>query len=170
MLQHRLPLARSIALGALAAVAAALVACGDGAEPQAGPSITRAQFIDAVVALRNAETDLDRETDDDSVLAVRYEAARDSILAAQDVTSAELEAFLAHHDDLDVQDALWDTIAERLKRPRVFETDEPGPGQPRKLEFPEGGPPLHPSRGELGEGPPRPRRPPGDTGGLPIHR
>lgn len=167
MLQHRSPLARSIARSALTAVAtAALAACGDGAEPDAGPPITRTQFIDAVVALRTAEIDLDREIPDDSVLAVRFAAARDSILEARNVTAAELRAFLAHHQDLDVQNALWDTIAERLKRPREFIIEQ----QEREVIGPADGPPIRPPRGDPEDGPSVPGRPGGDPGGPPIHR
>ena len=101
-------------LGLLALVLGA-AACG-GSEPAAAGGLTRAEFVDVVVAVRQAELDGPADVDQDSA-DVLFEERKDSILAAHGVTEADLERFLAAHADVDFQDALWDTITQRLKRP-----------------------------------------------------
>ncbi|MFO7892993.1 MAG: hypothetical protein R6U63_04600 [Longimicrobiales bacterium] len=98
-----------------------LLAVSGCAEPDAVASaaeLTRSEFIDVVVALRTAEIELRDELDDPSALDARYQAAKDSILEAHGVHAGELYAFLELNRDLQTQDEVWDSIAQRLKRPR----------------------------------------------------
>lgn len=80
--------------------------------------LTRSEFIDVVVALRTAEIELRDELDDDSALDARYQAARDSILEAYGISAGELYAFVELNRELKAQDEVWDSITQRLKRPR----------------------------------------------------
>jgi hypothetical protein len=117
---------------ALALLGPAL-ACA-GPDPAAsGPGLTRSQFIEAVVAIRDAELAVARA---DSAQAL-FEARRDSILAAHGTTEAELRLFLERHSELAYMEEVWDSITQRLKRPiesprradpLTEESDPPGPG------------------------------------------
>ncbi len=102
-----------------------LAACGGEPDPASSENrLTRAEFIDAVVALRTAEIDLRLRFDEDSVIEARFERLRDAILSSRGITAGQLHAFIDRHPDLAYQEALWDTISERLKRARDY---EPGP-------------------------------------------
>ena len=90
-----------------------MAGCG-GERDRAPEGLTRAEFIDVVVALRNAELDLEAP---DSVFEERFRERRDSILDAHGTTQNELYEFLEQHTDIQYMDAVWDTITERLKRP-----------------------------------------------------
>ncbi len=106
---------------AVLVAAGAFLGC-DGPEAQGpAPSLTRDEFIDLVVAVRRAEIAVE---DADSP-AVRFQARRDSILAAHGATEEELYEFLERHTDLDFIDEVWDTITQRLKRPLREPGDTP---------------------------------------------
>lgn len=99
----------------VAALSAGLLSACDGSDPAGSRlGIDRGEFIEVVVALRDAKFDLEQQ---DSVPEGRFEELRDSVLAAHGVESAELYAFVSAHPDLEYQEALWDSINRRLKRP-----------------------------------------------------
>ena len=102
------------AIIALALSAALLPACAGPDPAESGPRIDRGEFIEVVVALRDATIDLEQR---DSVPAGRFEELRDSILAAHGIDGVELYAFVNAHPDLKYQKALWDSINRRLRRP-----------------------------------------------------
>lgn len=105
-------------------LAAPLMGCG-GPEPTSSQTgLTREDFVEVVVALRDAEIDAQARLEQDSA-DVLFEARKDSILAAHETTESALHEFLAQHADLEYQDALWDTITQRLKRP-VHDPTAPG--------------------------------------------
>lgn len=120
-------------LVALLVLAAPLLGCGEPEPTGSDAGLTREEFVEAVVALRDAELDVQARLEQDSA-DVLFEARKDSILAAYETTESELHAFLARHPDLEYQDALWDTITQRLKRP-VHDPTAPG-------AFPEEAPPV----------------------------
>lgn len=119
-------------LVALLVLATPLLGCGEPEPTGSDAGLTREEFVQVVVALRDAELDVEAQLEQDSA-DVLFEARKDSILAAYETTESELHAFLARHPDLEYQDALWDTIAQRLKRPAhdptapgAFPEEEPG--------------------------------------------
>lgn len=98
---------------AVLALLAPVLACG-GPEPAGSEAaLTRAEFIDVVSAVREAELAVEGS---DSAQAL-FEARRDSILAAHGTTEAALRAFLERHSGLAYMEEVWDSIAQRLKRP-----------------------------------------------------
>lgn len=120
------------------------LACGDSEPGASAPGLTRSEFVDVVVALREAERTVQAEAPQDSADA-RFEERKDSILAAHGTTITELEEFLAFHADLAYQDALWDTITQRLKRP-AFDPTAPGATPEGAAEAPERSGPEPPRR------------------------
>ena len=108
----------------LLAVLAVALACGRP-DPAEARVMTRSEFIDAVVALRDARLDLEAlEQLSDSVIEARYAEQRDRILERQGITPGDLYAFVAMHPDLEYQTEVWDSITHRLKRPLA--TPKPG--------------------------------------------
>lgn len=102
-----------------------LSACGGEPDPSSAETgLTRAEFIEVMVALRTAEIDLQLRFERDSVIEARFEPVRDAILSSRGITAGQLHAFIDRHPDLEYQETLWDTISERLKRARDY---EPGP-------------------------------------------
>ncbi|MFP4622787.1 MAG: hypothetical protein ACLFRX_01280 [Gemmatimonadota bacterium] len=96
----------------LLALMAALPGCeaGGTADPEEG--LSREEFVEVVVALREAERDLPS----DSTAPERFAEVKAEILAEHDVTEVELRAFLEGQDeDLARLQELWDTINRRLK-------------------------------------------------------
>ena len=120
-----------------------VAACGGEPDPASSDTaLTRAEFIDVVVALRTAEIDLRHRFDEDSVIEARFEPLREAILSSRGITAEQLHAFIDRHGELDYQEALWDTISERLKRARDYEPgpepvltepDRPGPERPPSM-------------------------------------
>ena len=108
------PATRTAAAITLALSAALLPACAGPDPAGSGPKIDRDEFVEVMVALRHATIDLEQQ---DSVPEGRFEALRDSILAAHGIDGVELYAFVTAHPDLEYQEALWDSINRRLKRP-----------------------------------------------------
>jgi hypothetical protein len=110
-LRPRVP---SLAVAVVAGLALLLGACDPQADPAAEgeAGLSEARFIAVVVDLRTAARDV-AESDSASAL---FAAARDSILAAHDVTGEELRDFV-HRTAGDVarMDAVWDTINRRLR-------------------------------------------------------
>lgn len=104
------------------ALLAPILACA-GPEPAGSRAeLTRAEFIEVVVALREAELAVaflepgTSEAAADSAQAV-FEARKDSILAAHGTTEAALYSFLERHSRLAYMEEVWDSIGQRLKRP-----------------------------------------------------
>ena len=92
-----------------------LSGCDLGSDPASTrPALTRGQFIEVMVALRDAKIDLELA---DNVPEGRFQEVRDSILAAHRVQEAELFAFVNAHPAIEYQAELWDSINRRLKRP-----------------------------------------------------
>ncbi|MDX1674426.1 MAG: hypothetical protein R3314_06515 [Longimicrobiales bacterium] len=99
------------------------LACGRP-DPAEANAMTRSQFIDVVVALRDARLDLESQPElADSVLEARYGEERDRILERHGITAGDLYAFVALHPELGYQTEVWDSITHRLKRPLA--TPEP---------------------------------------------
>ena len=91
---------------AVFATAALLAGCRN---PPAEPTITRDQFVDVIVQLRQA----DSETDDAGV----FDARKAEILGDAGVTDSMLLAYArVHGDDIALMAEVWDTIARRLVR------------------------------------------------------
>lgn len=97
-------------LGALIATAG----CGEPDPAESTIDLTRGEFVDVVVALRDAQLAAEVR---DSGSTARFEQKRDSILTAYQVTEAELHEFLERNRDLEVMVEIWDSITQRLKRP-----------------------------------------------------
>lgn len=100
----------------LLGAAVLVVGCGEPVG-RSTPALTRDEFIDVVVAIRRAELDLERTGLEGDTVATRFQARRDSILAAHGTTGEQLNEFLEHHTDLDFMDGVWDSITQGLKRP-----------------------------------------------------
>lgn len=108
--------------GLLTLLLAVLGAAGCADERDRAPEgLTRSEFIEVVVALRNAEIELEAP---DSVYEARFRTRRDSILDAHGTTQRALYEFLNRHPDLQYMDAVWDTITQRTIR----ESDDPRSG------------------------------------------
>lgn len=90
-------------------------ACGER-EPTGGDrSLTPAEFIDVIVALREAEREVEREVAPDSV-AVEFARRRSEILARHGVTADAVREFVErHHRRPGVMSTVWDSIAHRLR-------------------------------------------------------
>jgi hypothetical protein len=127
------------------------IGCSDPAGGP-GPALTRAEFIDVVVAIRRAELDLERSDEPGDSAAVLFQARRDSILAAHGTTPEELYEFLEQHSDLHYMDGVWDGITQGLKRP-LRSRDLP-PEPEGDSVWRQGRPPTRP--GDVGRRP-RPR-------------
>lgn len=119
---------------ALLGAAAIVVGCGEPAG-SSGPALTRDEFIGVVVAIRQAELDLERTGEEGDTLAARFQARRDSILAAHGTTREELYEFLEHHTDLHYMDGVWDSITQDLKRP-LWNRELPEEDDPDRQELP----------------------------------
>jgi hypothetical protein len=104
-----------------ALLALVLAGCGDlGPQAERQKTLTVAQFVDVIVALREA----DRQADPDSA-AVEYERRRPEILAEHGVTEEQLREFVDRNQArIDRMAAVWDTISRRL---RVGDVDEEPP-------------------------------------------
>jgi hypothetical protein len=76
--------------------------------------LTQDQFVDVIVALREAEYEVVQEAPADS-LQLRFIQRRDEILAAHGVTADHLREFVGRHQERpSVMAAIWERIAERL--------------------------------------------------------
>lgn len=114
----------------LALLLAPPLACGQEEPEGRAGGLSRSEFIDVVVAIRKAEFDVESE---DSA-ATRFEARRDSILAAHELTDEDLYAFVDRHPELGYMDAVWDSVTERLKRPLHDPPREDTAAAPREPE------------------------------------
>lgn len=102
--------------GWLAAAVLPLIVSGCNAvEPTARDGeLTRDQFVDVIVALREAEQELVQEAPADS-LQPRFIQRRDEILAEHGVTADDLRTFVRRHQERpSVMAEMWERIAERL--------------------------------------------------------
>jgi hypothetical protein len=98
---------------------------GCAGERADAPVLTQEQFVDIIVALREAE----REVAEEDSAAARFEERKRGILERHGTTEDQLRAFIVtHRDDLPVLQAVWDTITERLKyaRPTPVGPEEEG--------------------------------------------
>lgn len=78
------------------------------------PGVTPDQFVDVVVALRQAEQEVGGEADADSV-QMEFTRRRDLILEEHGVTADEIRAFVLRHQDRPALLAeAWERVAERL--------------------------------------------------------
>ncbi len=114
----------------LLALALGLWGCtGTGGDPAGGTALTPEQFIEVIVALREAE----REVAEEDSAAALFEERKRAILDRHGTTEEELRGFIvAHHEELPVLQAAWDTITERLKHARPAAESWDGPeGDPR---------------------------------------
>lgn len=76
--------------------------------------LTRDQFVDVIVALREAEREVVQEAPADS-LQPRFIQRREEILAEHGVTADDLREFVARHQGRpSVMAGVWERIAERL--------------------------------------------------------
>jgi hypothetical protein len=93
-------------------VAVSIPAC-DGLGGSRDPAgLTPEEFISIVVELRRAE----RELEEADSAAERFEARRAEILAEHEATEEDVRNFAARRGgDLDLMNALWDTINQRLR-------------------------------------------------------
>ena len=88
------------------AIAVLIAACGGGAEET---TITREQFIDVIVQLRQADVDTDDPTE--------FAARREAILTEEGVTDSMLLAYArVHGGDISHMAEVWDSISRRLIR------------------------------------------------------
>lgn len=132
-----------------------LAGCSDPDPAASEAALSRDEFIDVVVALRTAENELVSDTTvADSLFQTRFVVVKDSILRAHGTTTEKLYAFLERHPELAYQNELWDSITQRLKRPR--------PGAPAREEItpvPEDrpAPPSMPGRDRIRRDEPIPR-------------
>ncbi len=97
------------------------MACGEP-EPTVQAGLTAEEFVEVVVALREAEREVASEED----ATVLFEERKAEILSRYDTTDEELRAFLADHGrDLAALSETWDSIAERLKHEAPMDSTSP---------------------------------------------
>jgi hypothetical protein len=91
-----------------------LVGCDALAPTSRDGGLTKAQFVDVIVALREAEREIIQDVTSDSA-HVAFAERRDEILQRHGVSEEDLRQFVARHRDRPalVTDA-WDQIAQRL--------------------------------------------------------
>lgn len=110
--------------GVLIALAMLLAGCGGGGSPKAQEGLTPAEFVDIVVALREAE----REMEPGDTAGPSFEDRKREILAAHDATEAEVRAFVERHaSDYDLLTTAWDSITQRLRYVPSQSRDGSGP-------------------------------------------
>lgn len=132
---------------ATAALLVPTLACFERDRAGDRAQLTRQEFIDVVVAIREAELAVEAlHLEPDSVQAL-FEARRDSILTAHGTTETALRTFLDRHSELAYMEGVWETITQRLKRPidgprRIDPVLEAG-------EAEDGKQPAGPTRGPL---------------------
>jgi hypothetical protein len=120
-----------------------LALSGCGAEPAApGQALAPEKFVEIVVALRQAEREVEREAHPDS-LEAEFERRKGEILDLHSATEEQVRAFMeSHRDRPAVMAAAWDSIAQRLRpppsrteeertRPEEYRPGEPPPPMPR---------------------------------------
>jgi hypothetical protein len=79
-----------------------------------GSGLTKAQFVDVIVALREAERELLLDETVDSA-HVEFARVKDEILQDHGVTELEIRAFVARHRNRPAaMTEAWDRIAQRL--------------------------------------------------------
>jgi hypothetical protein len=100
-------------------------------EPTGGDrALTPAEFIEVIVALREAELEVEREVNPDSV-EVEFARRREEIFERYGVGPEGVRAFVErHYHRPGVMSSVWDSIAHRL---RTRPSDEPVEG-PYPLE------------------------------------
>jgi len=93
----------------------ATTGCGER-EPTAGDARLRTnEFIEIIVALRNAELELDRTMPADSIEA-EFARRKAAILEQYSATDDDVRAFVErHHARPGFMAEVWDTIAQRLR-------------------------------------------------------
>ena len=108
------------ALGAFGALAAG--GCTREPTTEEVGALSPEAFVEIIVELREAERAAVVEDSADVVFAARKE----EILAERGVTEEDVRDFVRLHEgDFELMDALWDTIAQRLKY--VPDADDPEP-------------------------------------------
>jgi hypothetical protein len=100
--------------GLLALLAAP--ACTDG-DPTAQPaSLSRGEFIEIMVALREAEWEASEEQAPRDSVQMEFERRKAEILARYGATEADLHAFLErNYQRPGFMGEVWDSIAKRLR-------------------------------------------------------
>jgi hypothetical protein len=90
------------------------VGCDGLAPTSRDGGLTKAQFVDVIVALREAEREIIQEVAGDSA-HIEFAQRKDEILERHGVSEEDLRQFVARHRDRPalVTDA-WDQIAQRL--------------------------------------------------------
>jgi hypothetical protein len=108
-----------------------VLSAGCEREPTGGDrALTPAEFIEVIVALREAELEVEREAHPDSV-EVEFVRRREEIFERFGVGPEGVRAFVErYHDRPGVMSSVWDSIAHRL---RTRPSDEPVDG-PYPLE------------------------------------
>lgn len=116
-------------------VVVVLSACGER-DPTAQPRTpSRQEFVEVVVALREAERAVRDASDPDSAAAA-FEERKEEILERYGTTDAALRRFVERlHARPAVMAEVWDTIAQRLRREAE---PEPERRRPPVVEEPEG--------------------------------
>jgi hypothetical protein len=91
-----------------------LVGCDALAPTSRDGGLNKAQFVDVIVALREAEREIIQEVTSDSA-HIEFAQRKDEILRRHGVSEEDLHQFVARHRDRPalVTDA-WDQIAQRL--------------------------------------------------------
>jgi hypothetical protein len=99
----------------LAILVLTAIACGEPGRGIVEGEITATEFIEVIVALRQAESELDRDAPPDSAAAA-FARRRDEILARHGVTEAAVREFVARtHHRPDLVASIWDSINSRLR-------------------------------------------------------
>lgn len=102
------------ALGLLALAALAFLPTGCASEPgdETGEALAPESFVAIMVALRHAE----REAIVTDSARPEFERRKEAILAEHGATEEQLRDFVRlHQRDFALMNAIWDTIAQRLK-------------------------------------------------------
>jgi hypothetical protein len=91
-----------------------LVGCDALAPPARDGRLTTAQFVDVIVALREAEREIAQEVTGDSADTV-FAERRDEILERHGVSEGDVRQFVTRHRDRPaIMTDTWDQIAQRL--------------------------------------------------------
>lgn len=104
-----------------------LALTGCGGEPAApGQPLAPGEFVDIIVALRQAEREVELEAHPDS-LELEFERRKLEILDRHNATEEQVRAFMeSNRDRPAVIAAAWDSIAQRLRMaPTRLEEDRP---------------------------------------------
>lgn len=106
------PMAVLLMTTAATAVAVSGGCSGSAGSAEAQRGVTTEEFVEIVMALREAERGLALEDSAESIYADR----KSEILGRYGATESDLRAFVERHEEKPAKlQAVWDTIAQRLK-------------------------------------------------------